>query len=297
MDDSTIAALRTACAAVFDIGLATMLGALATPGLMHDATSAWAARRVRRCRRLFLHAGVVALLGQFAWLAVQSVAMADTPGDSVLATAWGLVTDTRFGQAWVIATAAVAGGTALSALRVLRPASPLALGLAIVIAAAAHAATGHAGANGIDWQLPTMAVHLLAIGLWAGGVIVGALAVLRGEVDAVDGARYAARLSRLATVALVGVAVTGAASAWHGLGGTLAPLAVVDASSWATVLDAKLVLVAAAIVLGAINRFAVLPRLPHAWLRFARVLRVEAVVMVLILVAAAMLANGEPPAM
>ena len=58
----------------------------------------------------------------------------------------------------------------------------------------------------------------------------------------------------------------------------------------------KLALVAIAVALGGFNRFAVMPSLPASWPRFARVLRVEAVVLLAALVAAAVLANGEPPA-
>jgi putative copper resistance protein D len=61
-------------------------------------------------------------------------------------------------------------------------------------------------------------------------------------------------------------------------------------------LDAKLALVAIAVALGGFNRFAVMPSLPRAWPRFVRVLRVEAAVLLAVLVAAALLANGEPPA-
>jgi putative copper export protein len=39
-----------------------------------------------------------------------------------------------------------------------------------------------------------------------------------------------------------------------------------------------------------------MPALPRAWPRFARVLRLEAGVLAAVLVAAALLANGEPPA-
>jgi copper resistance protein D len=143
--------------------------------------------------------------------------------------------------------------------------------------------------------VPTQAVHALATGLWAGGVIAAALAVLPGHPHAVDGVRYARRLSGLATAALVGAAATGAASAWHELGGSLAPLTPAGASPWGATLATKLALVAAAVLLGGVNRLAVLPALPDSWRRFAWVLRAEAVVLAAALVAAAWLANGEPP--
>ncbi len=296
MDDTTLEALRTAASALFDIGFATMIGALATPAMLHDATSAWASRSIRRCRRLFLRASLAALGGSLAWMAAQTLGIADAALGHPLDAVRDVVAGTSFGHAWAVATAAIASAAAMSALRLRRPAPSLPLALLVVLAAVAHATMGHAGANGFGWQLPTMAVHLLAIGLWTGGVIVGAGVLARDDADAVDGVRYAARLSRLASAALAAVAVTGAASAWHGLGGSLAPLAPSGGSSWGLVLDAKLALVASAVALGGFNRFAVMPSLPTAWRRFARVLRVESLMLLAALLAAAMLSNGEPPA-
>ena len=296
MDDATLAALRTAAGAVFDIAFAAMVGALAAPALLHDATSGWAARRVRRCRALFTNAAIVALAASLAWIAVQVVSMADLePGDAWQA-AGAIVVDTAFGRAWALATLALAAGLALAAARRYRALPLRTLALVLVVVGAAHASAGHAGANGFGWLVPAMTVHLLATGLWAGGVFAAAGVVLRGEFDPLDCARYARRLSTLATAALAGVVATGVAIAWHGLGGSLAPLAPTSTSSWGIALDTKLALIAVAVALGGFNRFVVLPALPGASSRFARVLRVEAGVLLAALVAAACLANGEPPA-
>lgn len=297
MDDTTLAALRTTAAALFDIGVAAMLGALATPALLRDASSAWAARRLRRCRTLFGAAGFLALAASLAWMWVEAIAMTESPPGAALLAVGGIVVDTGFGRAWAVATLALAAGLTLTRACRYRAMPLRTLALVLVVVAAAHASAGHAGANGFGWLVPAMAVHLLAIGLWAGGVFAAALVVLRGEPDAIDCARYAARLSTLATAALAGVVATGIAVAWHGLGGSLAPLAPATASSWAIALDVKLALVAIAIVLGGFNRLMVLPRMPGASPRFALVLRAEAAVMLAVLAVAAWLAGGEPPAM
>jgi putative copper resistance protein D len=297
MDDTTLAALRNTAAALLDIGFAAMLGALATPALLRDASSAWAARRLRRCRTLFGAASVLALAASLAWMWVEAIAMTDSPPGAALLAVGGIVVDTGFGRAWAIATLALASGLALARARRYRTMPLRTQALLLVVVAAAHASAGHAGANGFGWLVPAMAVHLLAIGLWAGGVFAAALVVLRGEPDAIDCARYAARLSTLATAALAGVVATGAAIAWHGLGGSLAPLAPATASPWAIALDVKLALVAIAVALGGFNRVVVLPRMPGASTRFAQVLRVEAGVMLAVLAVAAWLAGGEPPAL
>ncbi len=298
MDDATLATLRNVASAAFDVGFAGMVGALATLVLLRDAASDWAARGARRCRELFVQAAVLALAGSLAWIVVQSVAMNDDlPAIAALQAVGGLVVDTAFGRSWAVATFFVLACVVLAHVKRYRPMPVRALGVAVTGVAFAHANAGHAGANGVGWQLPTMAVHALATGLWAGAVFAAVLAVWRDTPPDVDGPRLAQRLSRLATAALAGVVVTGVASAWHGLGGSLAPLAPESGSSWGWLLDAKLALVACAAALGAFNRFVVMRGLPSASLRFARVLRVEAVVLLAVLVAAAWLANGEPPSM
>jgi putative copper resistance protein D len=262
MDDATLAALRTAAGAVFDIAFAAMAGALATPALLHDATSGWGAGRARRCRTLFNTAAVVALAASLAWIAVQAFLMADPEPGDVWRAIGGIVVDTGFGRSWSIATLALAAGLALAGACRYRRLPLRTLALALVVVAAAHARAGHAGANGLGWPVPAMAVHLLATGLWAGSVFAAALVVLRGDPDPVDCARYGARLSALATASLAGVVATGVAIAWHGLGGSLAPLAPAGASSWGIALDAKLAVVAIAVALGGFNRFVVMPSLP-----------------------------------
>jgi putative copper resistance protein D len=296
MDDATLGWLRTAASAAFDVGFATMIGALATLALLQDTSSDWAARGARRCRGLFMRASLLALAASLAWIGVQAIAMTELPPIDALQAVGGVVAGTAFGHAWAVATLALAACIALAHAKRYRPMPLRWLGVLGTVVAVEHANTGHAGANGFDWLLPTTAVHLLATGLWAGGVFAAARGVLRGEAHAVDGARYAHRLSRLATAALAGVAATGAALAWHGLGGSLAPLVPATAPQWGLVLDVKLALVATAVALGAFNRWLVMPSLPSAWPRFVRVVRIEAVVLLAALVAAAWLANGEPPA-
>ena len=301
MDESTLSALRTAASAVFDVGFATMIGALATLALLQDTASDWAARGARRGRTLFARASLLVLVAAVAWMAVQAISMGDlAPSElgpvTVLQSVADVVAHTTFGRAWAVVTAALAACIAMAAATRYRPVPLRAQGVAVAVAAFAHARMGHAGANGFGWLVPAMAVHLLATGLWAGTVFAVSLGVLRGDPQAVDGVRYARRLSALATAALAGVVATGFASAWHALGGSIAPLASVTASPWSVALDVKLCLVASAVVLGGFNRFVLMPALPASWPRFVRVLRIEAVVLLAVLVAAAVLANGEPPA-
>ncbi len=296
MDDATLAGLRTAASAVRDVGFATMIGALATLALLQDSSSDWAARAARRGRTLFAQASLLALAASLAWMAVQAIATTDLAPVAALLSAGDVVGDTAFGRAWAVEALALAACVAIATANRYRPVPLRALGVAITVAAFAHASAGHAGANGLGWLVPAMAVHLLATGLWAGSVFAAASGVLRGDPHAIDGVRYARRLSALAAAALASAVATGVASAWHALGGSVAPLAPDTASPWSIALDVKLALVVTAVALGGFNRFAVIPSLPMAWTRFIRILRIEAVVLLAVLVAAAWLANGEPPA-
>jgi putative copper resistance protein D len=293
MEDATLAALRTAAAAVSDIGFATMVGTLATRALLGDTASDWAMRCLRRCRRTFVRAGWVTLAAGLAWMVAEALAMTEAPLAEALPGIGDIVLDTPFGRAWAVATLALAFALALLSLRPRRAPPLRTLALALVVSGVAHACAGHAGANGLGVATAVMGAHVLATAMWAGAVFTAVLCAARGVPDAGDGPRYAARLSSVATWALAVVALTGAWSAWRGLGGSVAPLA---SSTWGQVLDVKLALVAATVALGGFNRFVVLPTLPRAWPRFARILRLEAALLAAVLVAAALLSNGEPPA-
>lgn len=306
MDDATLAALRIVASAAIDIAFATLVGAFATAAMLLDARSPWAAAHARRAWRLAASASVVALVASLAWIWIEAISMTELAPVAALMAVPGVVEGTQFGRAWA------AGGWALlacvawaiAAARRATPSRPLFVATALTLAvfAIAHAGAGHAAAQGPGVQVLVMGVHLLAIGAWAGAVITATLAALPGSPDAADALRYARRLSALATGALALVIVTGALAAWHGLGGSLAPLAPSSGSTWGLVLDAKLAAVALAIALGGFNRLVTLPALRSAaaleapWRRFMQVLRVEAVVMLGVLVAAALLGNGEPPA-
>ncbi len=302
MDDATLAGLRTAASALFNVGLATMIGALATAALLRDASSAWAAQRRRRCLRLFTLACSATLLASLAWMEVQAIAITDlAPGGALLAAS-GVVIDTQFGRASAPGALALALGVALAATSRYRPPPLRWFAGVTAVAIVSHACAGHAGANGFGWPVLVMSLHLLAIGAWSGAVFAAALTVLRADVDAADALRYATRLSTLASVALASVVLTGLLSAWHGLGGSLAPLLPATSTTWGVVLDVKLALIAVAVALGGFNRFIVLPALlatpgsPAPSRRFAGVLRLESMLLLAALAAAAMLANGEPPA-
>ena len=96
-----------------------------------------------------------------------------------------------------------------------------------VVAVLPPAFTGHAaGAGNHQIAVTSLALHVAAAALWAGG-LVGLLALRRGGTGPGDGALLATaagRYSRLALFCFVAVAVSGLANAWVRLG-TVAALA------------------------------------------------------------------------
>jgi putative copper resistance protein D len=169
----------------------------------------------------------------------------------------------------------------------------------LALLAASRATSGHAAVDG-GFSLAEVSqfLHLASIAVWSGGVIASGLVVVptlwrANKPEQV--VAFTTRLSRVVTVALLVVAVTGAYNAYRGLGRSLVPLAH---TQWGVLLTAKLALVFVAISIGAYSR-----RMARAPVSLARTqaphlvqaLRWEAVVMLLILTISAFLANSATP--
>jgi putative copper resistance protein D len=102
------------------------------------------------------------------------------------------------------------------------------------------------------------------------------------------------KLSRTVTVALVLVILSGIYNSYRGLDGSMAPLL---RTQWGGLLDIKVFLVCIAVAMGASNRRMLRRsqgRSAQQISRLAVVLRVEASMMVLILLVSALLANSPP---
>lgn len=130
------------------------------------------------------------------------------------------------------------------------------LALATAIAMGIHAYAGHAGASeswkwlkvGIQW------VHIVSVAVWVGGLVW----LLRGiwGQDSEERASAVSRFSFLAGLALAGVAATGAIRAIQEVGWS--PLRLFDSGFGLTVV-AKSVLFGGLVLLGAYNRYRVVP--------------------------------------
>ena len=156
-----------------------------------------------------------------------------------------------------------------------------------------RAATGHAAGEGnfsraevLEW------VHLTAMAMWSGGVLVSGLLVaprLRGGQGL---RRYVGALSRVSTWA-VGVVL--GSGVWKGYVAVGGDLHLWREGPWGGLLAAKMVCVAGVLGLGAWNRW-MLGR-EQVWdeAGAVRTLRIEALGMVAVLVLSAAMANAAPP--
>jgi copper resistance protein D len=199
------------------------------------------------------------------WLAVEAVAMSGLPVARALDrdTMSLVLEETTFGHVWLLRVAlAIAFAMVLFALRRSQRSTRSLLMIALVIAAGylcAQAWSGHAGAAAGSQRyihLPSDVLHLLAAGAWLGAL--PALVRLLGSAPRIDEAAQAVRRFSTLGLAAVGVLVmSGAVNAWF-LVGSIPALFGTD---YGRLLLAKLALVAVMLMLAAVNRMALTPRL------------------------------------
>ena len=167
-------------------------------------------------------------------------------------------------------------------------------GAAGAVGIALIAVSGHAAGTGSIGPIANVAVHVAAAATWLAGVV--ALAWL--AISAAGSARswlpsVVPRFSALGIVSVALVVATGAYTAWLETG----DLTTID-SQYAIALVVKVVLVAAAIALGAFNligRGRAGSRADARLGGFGRRIGAEAVILVAVLIATANLASGSPP--
>ncbi len=297
---------------VLNLSLAMAVGAVLAALWLAKGTTVWSAAQLRRVRPVRIGATLAALAALGALLAFVSASMAEVPIADAGEAMGAMLADSHFGVAWAIGMGALVAAALASAVpaskQCLRTVALLNL-IALAVVLYTRSTVSHAAAQGdlslaviVDWM------HLCLISVWVGDVVIAALATLGGldtnhMDDRAEVARYVENLSSSATFALVGIFATGVFSAWHNLGG----IAGLTGNAYGSVLLLKLGLVVLAVFLGGFNRFIVMPSLladlrePHAdaakpMRRFTFNLRLEAAVLLAVLVAAAILSASSPPA-
>jgi putative copper resistance protein D len=303
--EAELGLLQRAVTVILNLSFAVLVGGSAASLWLRAAQSPWAAALLPRLRRALLAASGAALLAHVAILWVEAASMAEVPLAEALPAVGSVLSATHYGLAWMIGAAALAVTAASCATGLHAPAIRIA---ALGVLLYSRSMVSHAGAAGdFGWAIAVDWVHLVLTSIWVGEVIVAGLLALRplpndDAASRSDCAHYVAALSRSATVALAGIVVTGAISAWRVLD---SPADLVGNPYGGTLL-VKLALVLCAAALGGANRFLVMPALLAALQgagqpqrmasrRFARILQLEAAILLGVLIAAAFLTSTPPP--
>ena len=290
---------RMALALILSLSLAAVW--LASISSRHDGAL--------RLRLLWVCLALTAL-GAVVELLMRSAALADVPP----ATAWSYIprvlTHSDYGFYWLIRMGlwALMLATAVWVWRRGWLILPMAvLSLAVLVTMLTLSVTGHAGEDGL-WAGPNLVnwLHIISTSLWGGAVILYALIILPALHNGTTGSSQlgdiSARLSTLATAALVLVLLTGIYNSWRQLG----ELSALWQTKYGLILLGKLALVTIMMSVGAMNRFVLVPRLT-AWrddmdrdhaavaAAFLKVLRFDSLVFTAVILFALVLAMQSPP--
>ena len=309
MSQNLLGDLLLADVVAINMGVSLVLASLASDEWLRDADSAWSDAVRARSGQVCRVGTVVTLLGLVGAVWLQAAVMGEASLLEAGPTAWVLLRETHFGQVALAGMVAWCVVTVISWRVKPRGRARLGIiGLGLTALVWSRSAVGHAGSRGdLSFDVANDGAHLLAACLWVGIVLFAAsvrLPAIGASVQQrLDATQWVAALSRAATVALLVVVLTGSFKVWRS-GTSLMALA---SSDYGVALGSKLALVVVAAGLGGFNRFRILPALFHdlraddgtgelqPWHRRLRtVLRLEALVLLLVLVAAAVLAGTEP---
>jgi len=289
--------MRVCAAAAFDVAYALSAGALLNRLWLGGNSDPVGDRRLRHwllaCSALML----VAIPAQLMLLA------ASMTGDLSWRVAWTSLPDvmtTHAGHAIAMSLCFVPFLLALALLPpALRHRAGTWTGIALILGLTAYRATlGHAASDG-DFTVRELGqfLHLSSIAVWAGGVVIAGLVVvpdLAAKSNHQEAIQFSRRLSRSVTVALIVVALSGTYNAWRGMGGSFT---VLPRTGWGRVLMVKVIIVLLALSCGSRVRLLVWKKHTSDTGRIGvvrRWLRVEAVLMIAVLVLSAWLANLPP---
>lgn len=243
------------------VHFAACLTALGTAGFAMLAAGVGQAFE-RRLKWLAAAALAVALISGALWFGLVARRIVDVPLGALL---WddslaSVATDTRFGRVALLRLAlATVAGAALLLSRWRRPAVAASAALTASIAWTSHAGAGTGSLGAI--LIVSDVVHLVAAGLWLGGLPALAYVLLHGRRDparAEVATRATLRFSTLAVASVAALAASGLTNSAILLGwpGDLI------ASSYGRVLAVKMALFASMLILATVNRYRLTPRLP-----------------------------------
>ncbi len=293
-----VGALNIFFAVISDAGYALSCGCLLAILWLNDAAGS-----VRLLRRIVLAsvAGLIFVQAVRPWFVAASMSGSDGfTGNLTLIP--DVLSSTHQGKVWFIGSFALVAllASMLFAGRQIRAAAYWQFAVSLFVIGCAKAASGHAAGEG-DFTLAefSMLLHVAGTAVWAGTVIASGFIVVPGLAKLPDPQAlwsYSRQLSRTVTWALMAILLSGIYNAWHQLQGSMGGL---WSSGWGRILLAKIAFVSLALALGAITRFRCVQR-PATSERaelMVRIMRAEAIVMIVILCLSGWLANTAPAPM
>ncbi len=168
----------------------------------------------------------------------------------------------------------------------------LAVGVAGAVAVAADVATSHAAAtSSAPLDVAIQLLHVLAAGVWLGGLAALLLLVVRRLEPGPETRRLAGRFARSATAGVAIVAVTGILRAVSEVG----TLDALVATTFGLLVVAKSVLLLVLAALGAINHFGNVPASGRVTTGLRRIGTTEVAVGLVVLTLTSTLVNLAPP--
>lgn len=313
IDVDAVSLAAWAATLALNAGLALLIGAIASLIWSYRYQSVWSSVMRSQCSEYVRLGTVVVILASLLDLWSRSANAAGV----LLGDAWSpvqsMLASSHYGRVWLVGMVVLLGSIATSLVGLERQGRRQfvrlgVIALAIAIFAWTRSLESHASADGdlsvsvvIEW------IHLMLIALWVGIVFV-ASAMKFSQVSLVaneqlDVVAWISALSRAATIAVVGIVVTGVFNTWRATGGKLGEL---PGSTYGGILFMKLFFVFASICLGAHNRYRAMPSLLNTlragkvevrtFREFTTVARIEAFTLAVALASAAVLSSTEPSA-
>ena len=305
------------------LGLVAVIGAIVTQTVLMRGGGGDSLRVRNRIGWLIGPALLTLTLGVAMVLAVRTSMMSGEQLGSLTAILPVVLQRTHFGLMWLIRCTALLLLWVAWALFLLT--KKVGLALVMFFAAAVVAWTisgvGHsAGVGGFEWRQWVDWIHVMAISLWGGSMLIAAMVLTASAGREEWFATTVNRLSSLAGPAFAVVLVSGIVNTEH----QLHSVGDFITTAYGRILLVKLVLVAAMLACASANRFIYLPRLnqrarhaPDLETRapttkrpvhlprqrritepagtILRLLRLETLFMIAVLVCVAMLRHGPPP--
>ena len=294
---------QVAMAALMNVAFAFAVGsALLSAWLVNDAQAKIAPARPAwlRAQRSMQASAIVLVLADLGWLLYQAAEMAGVGLPEAFGVVPTMLSQTHVGFGWSVAFAGALVLLLVSFARQTNVLRNALLWLAVIAIAGGKATLGHAADAGVASAAIGMhTLHVLTTSVWGGLVLAAGFSVLPALGTSIARGvliRTATQLSNVSLVAVVFVLLSGVFNAARGSGNSFL---AIETSTWGHVLMLKLALVALALVLGGLNRFSALPRLRRTASTmdahtFANLLYLEALAMLGIFAAAAVLSHSVP---